>query len=46
MAELAADPKTLSIYPGSFHALLLFKLKTAAPLVEEIVAFITANMPL
>lgn len=46
MAEIAADPKTLSLYPGSFHALLLFKTKTAAPLVDEIVTFVKANMPL
>jgi alpha-beta hydrolase superfamily lysophospholipase len=46
MAEVAAEPKALSLYPGSFHALLLFKTKVSEPLVEEIVTFVTANMPL
>ena len=46
MAEAAAEPKTLSLYPGSFHGLLLLKMKDiAGPLTAEIVAFIETNMP-
>jgi Predicted hydrolase of the alpha/beta superfamily len=46
MAEAAADPATLSLYPGSFHALLLFKTPAADQLVEEIVGFVKTHMPL
>lgn len=45
MAEIAAEPKALTLYPGSFHGLLQFKTDNAVPMIAEIVDFVRANMP-
>lgn len=46
MAETASGVSTLSLYPTSFHALLLFKTPHAEPLIEEIATFVKQHMPL
>jgi len=46
MAEVAAEPKTLSLYPSSLHGVRIFSTKDGPKLLDEIVAFIEANMPL
>ena len=46
MAEVAAEPKTLSIYPSGAHGMKIFAPHSSPKLLEEIVAFVKTNSPL
>ena len=46
MAEVAAEPKAVSFYPSSLHGMRIFSTKSGPKLLDEIVSFIEANMPL
>ncbi len=46
MAEVAAEPRTLSVYPTGLHGVLLFLTPDGERLLDEITDFVKANMPL